>query len=194
MRPSRIKNITRVRYFVLFINNHSRITWVYLMREKFEVGKIFWKFNNIIQSQFHTRIQILRTNDAKKYFKLTLGSYLENQGITHHSMCWYTLTKWNMKGRIVIFLRWPDYLFLQPVYQTIFGGEAIVTAIYFINRVTSQVLKFMTAIQKFLTNYPHNRTISLIPQKIFGCIGFVHIDSQQRGKLDPRSVKCIFFG
>jgi len=27
---------------------------------------------------------------------------------------------------------------------------------------------------------------------IFGCISFVHIHSNGRGKLDPRTVKCVF--
>jgi len=29
---------------------------------------------------------------------------------------------------------------------------------------------------------------------VFGCICFVHIHDQTRGKLDPRALKCIFVG
>ena len=36
-------------------------------------------------------------------------------------------------------------------------------------------------------------TNHLIP-KIFGCVFFVHAHSPNRGKLDPRAVKCIFLG
>ncbi len=30
--------------------------------------------------------------------------------------------------------------------------------------------------------------------KIFGCVSYVHIDSNARSKLDPKSVKCTFIG
>lgn len=49
---------------------------MFLMKEKLEVGEIFKTFNTMIQTQFHTKIQIFRTNNAKKYFKHILGDYL----------------------------------------------------------------------------------------------------------------------
>ncbi|KAK0582355.1 hypothetical protein LWI29_024584 [Acer saccharum] len=30
--------------------------------------------------------------------------------------------------------------------------------------------------------------------RIFGCVAFVHVHSHQRGKLDPRALKCVFLG
>ena len=39
----------------------------------------------MIQTQFQAKIQVLRTNNAKEYFKLILGDYLLSQGIVHQS-------------------------------------------------------------------------------------------------------------
>ena len=46
--PSRIKNVTGTRWFVSFIDDHTRLTWVFLMKEKSETGQIFKKFKHMI--------------------------------------------------------------------------------------------------------------------------------------------------
>jgi hypothetical protein len=57
------------------------------MKDKFEVGQIFQNFNSMIQTQFHTKIQILKTDDAKEYFNSDLNTYYLSQGIIHISSC-----------------------------------------------------------------------------------------------------------
>lgn len=75
-----------------------------------------------------------------------------------------------------------------------FWGEAILTTSYLINKMPSYVLKFKFPYQLLLEKYHNSHFISYIPLKIFGCTAFVHIHQQNRSKLDPRSLKCIFLG
>ena len=89
--PSCVKNISGTRWFVLFVDDHTRITWVFLMKEKLEVGQVFQNFNTMIQTQFHTKIQIFRTDNAKEYFTHILGNYIQSQGNIHQSSCVDTL-------------------------------------------------------------------------------------------------------
>ncbi|KAI0496839.1 hypothetical protein KFK09_023163 [Dendrobium nobile] len=42
--------------------------------------------------------------------------------------------------------------------------------------------------------YPEFRIHHNLTPKIFGRITYVHIHNQNRGKLDPRALKCIFIG
>lgn len=39
------------------------------MKEKTKVGQIFQNFNTMIQTQFQTKIQALKTDKAKEYLK-----------------------------------------------------------------------------------------------------------------------------
>ena len=55
------------------------------MKEKSEVGRIFEIFHNMVQTQFHSRIQVLRTNNGREYYNLALNSYLQKVGIVHQS-------------------------------------------------------------------------------------------------------------
>jgi hypothetical protein len=34
----------------------------------------------------------------------------------------------------------------------------------------------------------------MLPPKIFGCVAYVHLHKNQRTKLDPCAVRCIFLG
>ena len=85
--PSRINTMNGQRWFVSFIDDHTRLTWVFLMKSKSEVSEIFKKFHSMIQTQFHTNIQILKTDNAKDYFNYVLASYLTQKGVIHLSSC-----------------------------------------------------------------------------------------------------------
>ena len=85
--PSKIKNVTGTRWFISFIDDHTRLTWVFLMKEKSETSQIFKNFSKMIQTQFQSKIQILKSDNAKDYFNLNLGEFLSQEGIVHISSC-----------------------------------------------------------------------------------------------------------
>ena len=82
---SKIKNITRTRWFVYFVDDHIRISWIFLMKDKLEVSQIFKKIYNMIQTQFHAKIQALKTDNARDYFNSILREFLSREGIVHQS-------------------------------------------------------------------------------------------------------------
>ena len=71
-------NLTSTRWFIMFINDHTRIYRVYLMREKSEAKRIFKEFHNIVKNQFQTQIQVSRTNNRKKYLNTILSPFLKD--------------------------------------------------------------------------------------------------------------------
>jgi len=58
--PSRIKSNLGFQYFVTFIDDYSRCTWVFLMKNRSELFSIFQIFYNEIKNQFGISIRILR--------------------------------------------------------------------------------------------------------------------------------------
>ena len=74
--PYQIKTLTGKRWFITFIDDHTRVTWVFLLHDKSETETVFKNFYNMIFTQFQTQIQIFRSDNGKEYFNQILGIFL----------------------------------------------------------------------------------------------------------------------
>ncbi|CAN1337340.1 Retrovirus-related Pol polyprotein from transposon TNT 1-94 [Linum perenne] len=194
--PIKVRNINGARWFITFIDDHTRLTWTFLMKDKSETTGIFQSFHSMIQTQFQENIRVLKTDNAHDYFNRTLGAFLLRHGIIHASSCVDTPQQNGLAERknrhLLEVARASMFTHHIPKYL---WGEAVLTATYLINRLPSRVLNFKTPRQVLLTQFPHisSFTSDLTP-KIFGCTVFIHTPPHQRSKLDPRSQKGVLIG
>ena len=70
-----------------------------------------------------------------------------------------------------------------------FWGEAVNTAVYFINRLPSLPLNFDIP-QRVWTG----KDVPYSHFEVFGCKAFMHVPKEQRMKLDDKATSCIFVG
>ena len=70
-----------------------------------------------------------------------------------------------------------------------FWADAVNTAAYLINRGPSVPLEFRIPEEVW-----SGKEVNLSYLKVFGCVSYVHIDSDARSKLDAKSRKCFFIG
>ena len=149
----------------------------------------------MVETQFHTRIQILKIDNGREFFQSQLNSFLQEKGIIHLSLCVDTPQQNGVaerKNRNL--LEVTRSLMLTTHVPKMFWGEAMLTATFLINRMPSRVLQFQTPHKKLLETYPHFRLHNDILIKIFGCTTFIHVHHHLRSKLDSRAIKCIFLG
>ena len=67
------------------------------------------------------------------------------------------------------------------------------TVVYLINRMPAKILDFKTPLQ-ILSTHISLPSLLMLPPRIFGCVAFVHLHKNQRTKLDPCVVRCLFLG
>ncbi|RVW38972.1 Retrovirus-related Pol polyprotein from transposon TNT 1-94 [Vitis vinifera] len=143
------------RWFVTFVDDHTRVTWVFLMKKKSEVREIFENFNYMVQMQFQAKIQVLRTDNAREYYHNILGSYLLENGIVHQSLCIDTPQKNGVAERKNKHLmEVARSLMIASNVPKQLWGEVVLTATYLINRMPYRILQFKTPCQILLTAYP----------------------------------------
>ena len=70
-----------------------------------------------------------------------------------------------------------------------FWAEAVSMACYLINRSPRASLG-----GKVIEEVWAGNDVDLSKLRIFGCPAYVHVPSDERSKLDPKSKKCIFLG
>nr|KYP58379.1 Retrovirus-related Pol polyprotein from transposon TNT 1-94 [Cajanus cajan] len=81
---------TNNRYFILFIDNFSRMTWVYFLKTKSEVFGIFKKFKALIEKQSGKQTKVLRSDRGKEYTSRKFDKFCEDEGIERQLTVAYT--------------------------------------------------------------------------------------------------------
>ena len=72
---------------MLFVDDCTRMSWVYFLKQKFEVFSVFVAFYNILQTQFHAKPQILRSNNGGEYINSAIKQFLSDYGMLHQTSC-----------------------------------------------------------------------------------------------------------
>ena len=71
--------------------------------------------------------------------------------------------------------------------------DVVATVVYLINRMPYKILHFKTPLQ-ILSTHISLPSILMLSPRIFGCVAFVHLHKNQRTKLDPCVIWCLFLG
>ncbi|RVW80788.1 Retrovirus-related Pol polyprotein from transposon RE1 [Vitis vinifera] len=75
------------KYFVTFIDDFSRFTWVYFFWAKAKVFLVFKRFLALIETQFSTSIKVLRSNSGGEYMSNEFQDFLQSKRIISQRSC-----------------------------------------------------------------------------------------------------------
>ncbi|KAJ9564855.1 LOW QUALITY PROTEIN: hypothetical protein OSB04_000821 [Centaurea solstitialis] len=158
------------KYFVTFVDDYSRTTWLYFMKNRSEVFTHFCSLNAEIKTQF------------KVSFKLFVVTMRKNICLKRFSHICF---------RMVFFMSLP-VLTHHPKMELRNERTAddVATACFLINRMPSVILDGQSP---FSVLFP-TKSLFPIDPKIFGSTCFVCDTRPHITKLDPKSLKCVFLG
>lgn len=88
--PAPVTSDNGFRYFLLFVDDCSRMTWVYFLKSKSEVFEKFTHFYNLVQTQYKKSIQILRSDNGGEYVNSKMQNFFSKKGLVHQTTCPYT--------------------------------------------------------------------------------------------------------
>jgi hypothetical protein len=92
------------KYFITFIDDFSRVTWVYLLKAKSDVFSCFQDFHTLIKNQFSSHLKTFRSDNGSEYMSKDMTHYLHSNGIrlvilVHHNKME------SLNGKIMICLK-----------------------------------------------------------------------------------------
>lgn len=178
------------KYFVTFIDDYSRFTWIYFLHSKDEVFSVFKNFHAHIKTQFSANIKILRCDNGGEYMSHSFQEFLQNNGIISQRSCPSTPQQNGVaerKNRHL--LEVVRTLLLESFVPSRFWCEALSTAVHLINRLPSPSLDHVSPFNRLFGQNPNYSNL-----RTFGCVCFVHLLAHERTKLTAQSVKCAFLG
>ncbi|MCR2847983.1 DDE-type integrase/transposase/recombinase, partial [Weizmannia coagulans] len=143
------------RYFVTFVDDFSRVTWLYLMKSRSEVFSHLRAFYAEIQTHFHISVQTLRSDNAKEYLSEPFQTFMRERGIIHQTSCVDTPSQNGVaerKNRHL--LETARALLFQMQVPKHFWADAVSTACFLINRMPSSVLDWATPFHTLFPTAP----------------------------------------
>ena len=190
--PSKVPTLSGSRWFVTFIDDCTRMTWLCLMKTKDEVNLLFQNFHKMIETQYNAKVRVLRSDNGGEYQSSDLQKYLEGHGIIHQTTCSNTPQQNGVverKNRYLLEVVRTSLIAAKTPIS--YWGEAITSAVYLINRVLSSSINFQTPLQA-LTNVVVAPTVPNLPPRVFGCVVFVHLHKHQCTKLTSHALQYVF--
>ena len=188
--PLPIASFSGYKYFLTFIDDFSRRTWVYFLKLKSEVFNNFLAFKAFVEKQSGHQILKLRSDNGREYVKNTFINYCTENGIQMQHTVPYTPQQNGVAERKNHTLKEMANCMLQSKGLSLnFWAEAINCANYIINRTPTKVLENITLEEAWSSIKPNVSHF-----RVFGSEAWAHIRDEKHKALEPKSENCIFIG
>jgi transposase InsO family protein len=77
-------------YGLVIVDDYSRFTWVFFLRDKSESQETLKRFLRWAQNEFELKVKMIRSNNGSEFKNLQVEEYLEEEGIKHEFSAPYT--------------------------------------------------------------------------------------------------------
>ena len=89
MWPMPVPSANGNKYIMTFIDDFTRMCWVYLLKEKSQAFDTFRNFHLWIKNEAQLNIGTLRTDNGGEYTSQDFEKYLQKNGIKHQTIVPY---------------------------------------------------------------------------------------------------------
>ncbi|RDX80760.1 hypothetical protein CR513_38653, partial [Mucuna pruriens] len=173
MRTSSLNNN---RYFILFIDDFSRMACVNVLKVKSKFFGIFKMYKTLVEKQSGKHIKVLRSDCSKKYNFHKFERFCEDEGLSDNLLFHILHNKMtSLRGRIAQSWRWlAKYFFGLKQFTLLCPTKA----------VQDKTLIEAWSGQKSSANHI----------RVFGSICYINVPNEKRHKLGDKIVYGIFLG
>ncbi|KAD5802841.1 hypothetical protein E3N88_14201 [Mikania micrantha] len=188
--PMQVPSLGGSYYDLLLIDDYTRMNWVHFIKHKSEAFYQFERFKALVERESNCYIKVLRTDRGGEFCSSEFNQYCDKWGIRRELTIPYTPEHNGVverKNRTIMGLT--RSMLKHKEMLNHFWAEGVATAVYLLNRSPTKARPNKTPVEEWGGIKP-----SVQHLRIFGCVAYSLIPSQQRQKLDHRSEKCLFVG
>ncbi|GAU17915.1 hypothetical protein TSUD_330400, partial [Trifolium subterraneum] len=186
--PAPIISSSGFKYYVHFIDDFTRFTWIYPLKQKSDTAHAFIQFKNMVENQFNKRIKTIQCDGGGEY--KAVQKHAIEAGIQFRMSCPYTSQqngRAERKHRHIA--EFGLTLLAQAKMPLNYWWEAFSTAVYLINRLPSPVTHNESPYSLLHKKEPDYNSL-----KPFGCACYPCLKPYNKHKLQFHTTKCVFLG
>lgn len=177
------------KYFLTIVDDFSRMTWLFLLKQKSDVCVSLKVFLQYVKTQFGKIVKVLRSDNGTEFVNSVCTTMFQDLGIIHQKSCPYTPQQNGVAERKhKHLLEVTRALRFQAKIPLRFWGQCVLAAAYLINRLPCSALQYQTPYERLYGIKPmlsHLRTI--------GCLCYAK-NLTEHDKLRPRSKSAVYMG
>jgi hypothetical protein len=172
------------------VDDYSRFTWVYFLRDKSNVSETFKSFAILAQNQFDFDIKKVRSDNGSEFKNARIDEYCDDKGIKHEFSSKYTPEQNRInekKNRTLIDMA--RSMLAEYNVPNSYWVEAINTACHALNRLYCH---------KLLKKTPYELLIGIKPNisyfRVFGCKCYILRKGSRLSKFEKKCDEGFLLG
>ncbi|KAJ9557448.1 hypothetical protein OSB04_012062, partial [Centaurea solstitialis] len=170
---SPISSLSGYKYYILFLDDFSHFLWVFPLRVKSDVFKVFCTFCAYVVNQFKTDIQSFQCDNGREFNNTNLLTLFQNHGIRILFSCPYTSQQNGKAERAIRTINnVMRTLLFQASHPPNFWAEALNMTIHILNLLPTTTLSFQSPCEKLYGTFP-----TFMHLRVFGCLCYPNLSS-----------------
>jgi transposase InsO family protein len=188
--PSRQEGTGKENYFMLIIDDYSRLTWVSFLKEKAEAFEKFKIFKALTENQTGNRLKAVRSDRGGEFMSSDFKEFCDKHGIKRE----YTIPGTPQQNGVVerqnrtVQQMARSMMNEKNIGQT-YWVEAIHTTVHILNKSHLRPHSDKTPYELW-----YGRPASIKHFKVFGSKCYIKNNNENLGKYDDRDDEGIFLG
>jgi transposase InsO family protein len=188
--PSRQKDTGKENYFMLIIDDYSRLTWVAFLKEKVEAFEKFKIFKALTKIQIGKRLKAVRSDRGGEFMSSDFKELCDKHGIKRD----YIIPRTPQQNGVVerknktVQEKSRSMMNEKNIGQT-YWVEEIHTTVHVLNKSHLRPQSEKTPYELW-----YGKPASIKHFKVFGSKGYIKNNDENLGKYDDRDDEGIFLG
>eukprot|EP00253_Pinus_taeda_P007037 PITA_07037 len=188
--PAQVLSLGGSHYYVTFIDDATRKTKIYCIRNKSNVFDTFKKWKALVENETGKLLKCLRSESGGEYCSKKFDRYCSENGIRREKTVPGTPQENGVSERMKrTIMEHARCMRLHAGLPLKFWVDAVDIVVYLIKRGPSSSLDGGILKEAWI-----GKKVNYSFLKIFGCEASVHINKENRTKLEAKSKKCTFIG
>lgn len=186
----KIESLNGSRFYLLFINDVTKFSWIYFLKRKSEASGGFPEFKTLVENQASQTIKKVRSDNGTEFTATKFELYLSQFGIVHQLPVTYSPQQngtSERKNRTI--MEMARCLLFEMSLPKYLWAEAANTANYLLNIAQTRALPNKTPYEAWFDVKP-----AINHLRVFGCICYSKVPDAKRGKLDEKSLVAVHLG